>query len=153
PGDDAVLGEMEVAGDTEHRRLADLVREARPRLERGIGLRREHDQVDVPDDVLVGAAFDADLERPFPGALRLARADPDLLAEQVQAPRQRAAELGGAADDRDLPRSAPAVSSTASATRRRPSASSISVRVTIVLMPASSSASASSITSASIRSL
>ena len=149
-GHDALVGEGELAGRTEDRRLADRLDQLARRVERAVRIRREDDQLSIADDFLVAAALHAQLDRPLAAALGIARADVDVVAERTEALRQRAAEGAGAADDRDLHTGAP---STASASRRRASASRISVRVTIVGIPASSSASASSTTSASIRPL
>src|SRR5437764_15411870 len=149
-GHDTLVGERELAGDTEDRRLSDRLGQLARRVERAVRLRREDDELSAAHDLLVAAALHAQLDRPLAAALGIARADVDVVAERAEAPRQRAAESAGAADDRHPHTGAP---STASASRRRASASRISVRVTIVGIPASSSASASSTTSASIRPL
>ena len=148
--EDAVVGEDEIAGDAEDRRLADRVDEITRRVEHRVRLGREHDQVGPAHDLLVATALDAELDRALLAPLRVAGADVDFFAELLEALGERAAEGSGAADDRDLHTG---TARTASARRRRAGASLISVRVTIVGIPASSPASASSTTSASIRPL
>ena len=153
PGHDPGVGEAQVARDAEHRRLADRVRQARARSRARRSTSSASTTRSAPRTTSsLLPPCDAELERPLPRPLRVARADDDVLAERAQPPRERAAEGAGAADDRDLHCSAAAVRAPPRRRRRRPSASSISVRVTIGRTPAlASSASASSITSASIR--
>ena len=106
-----------------------------------------------PDGLLVRrAAGGADFARLLLRALRVARADHDLVARLDEARREREPEVARAADDGDL--HAGTAPSATSASRRRASASLMSVRVTIGRTspsPSRSSASASSTTSASIR--
>src|SRR5213076_746620 len=87
----APLGEPQIACHAEHGRLADRVRELPRRLERRVRLDRQHDEVGVPDDLLVAAAAYAELDRALPAALVIARADGDVEPEIAEPGRERAA--------------------------------------------------------------
>src|SRR5581483_606676 len=93
-------------------------------------VRREHDEVDAADGVLVRrSAGRAGLRRLLSSPRRVAGADYDLVARLDEPPREREAEVARTADDRH-PHAGTAPSAT-SASRRRASSSLISVRVTI----------------------
>ena len=148
---DAVVGELERAGDREERCGPDRGRELPGCLQRGVRADGQDHEVGVSHGLLVRRALDAQHCGDLARAGGVARADHDALAEHRDALGKRPAEGSRAADDRDPHRSAAAASSAASASRRRASASRISVRVTIGrTAPRSTSPSASSYTSASI---
>ena len=148
-----VLGRAEIARDAQYRRRADRVGEGGGGFERCRGVRREHDEFDSGDGVLVrGPSRGADLLGLLLRARRVARAEDDLVSRLDETLREREAEVSGTADDRDL--HAGTAPNATSARRRRASSSLISVRVTIGRTspkPSRSSASASSTTIASIK--
>src|SRR5579871_5258816 len=148
-----LLGGAKVTRNAEHRRRADRAGESRGGIERYRGVRREDDELDVRDGVLVrGAPRCADLVRLLLRTCRVTGAEHDLVARLDEPGREREAEVARAADDRDL--QAGTAPSATSARRRRASSSLISVRVTIGRTspsPSRSSVSASSTTIASIR--
>ncbi len=133
---DALL-EPDGTRDAEQRRRAERGRDAACRVERGVGLDREDDEVRAAHRVLVRRAADV---RALETGGRLAcasgvsRADHDVVfAERGQPLRERVTEAARAAEDRDLHARVPAASIAAAASRRAAATSLISVRVTTSL--------------------
>ncbi len=135
--------ERELGGDGEHRRLPDRVAELPHGVERGVRVRREHDEDLRAAGVGVRRPLDAELARRLRSALGVARADHDLVAARGQPLRERTAEAARAADEGDPH---PAASSTAAASLRDAGRSTISVSVTTRGTSASAGASVRSIT-------
>ena len=147
------VGRAKIAGDAQDGCRADRFREGGRSGDRGVGLRREDDEIHAADRFFVRRAWRrTDLARLLPCALRVAGADHDLVARLHETAREREPEVTRAADDRD-PHAGTAPNAV-SARRRRASASLMSVRVTIGRTSprlSRSSASASSTMSASTR--
>src|SRR2546429_2216345 len=141
-GQDAMLGEDDVACDAEHRRRPDRHVQLAGRVDRGVRLDGEDDEAGALEDLLVAAAADAELDPPFPAPLMLARANRDAETEATEPRGKRTPEGAGAAEDRDF--HAGTSPRTVSTSACLASGSDISVRVTTGRTPRSATAAASS---------